>query len=480
MSDQKNENEVSAYSYVMESIIIETHSGNPYEIKDLVLGITYYEDINSNFCSANVRIVDSGANLRGTGPVQGFEKVTIKVKGPDEEDYEYEMYVYRIGEVVITKNIQTYNLGLITKEALINEGKKVKVTMKALPHDIVKKVLEEDLEVEWSDKLQFNYDNSYNMTACIPGNRTPFALCSMIQDKSLATPPPKGNDGKKTWTGGVVGDGYLGPKWLGIKNPNAKNKQDDATKGRAGFLFFRNAKGFNFRSIDELCKVKKGEAKEFIDRPESEVHPYTITSVEFLSEINIMEGLRMGAYCTELQTFNIDTGDFKRSVFDAAAAYENQAHLGSADSFTHAQTILSKTPTRITSAIICNEAYYNGTEAAEEKATIKDWTHALLPQTLSRNYILNTQALRIEVPGNLDLVVGDRIRVVLPNTITQEDKKEEPTDTENSGYYLITKLSRFFDQQTKNVNTVLKLQRDSYGSDETGDESSSDNEVLLY
>ena len=60
---------------------------------------------------------------------------------------------------------------------------------------------------------------------------------------------------------------------------------------------------------------------------------------------------------TELQTFNIDTGDFKRSVFDAAAAYENQAHLGSADSFTHAQTILSKTPTRITSAIIYLSGY---------------------------------------------------------------------------------------------------------------------------
>lgn len=475
MSDQKNENEVSAYSYVMESIIIETHSGNPYEIKDLVLGITYYEDINSNFCSANVRVVDSGANLRGTGPVQGYEKVTIKVKGPDEVDYEYEMYVYRIGEVVITKNIQTYNLGLITKEALINEGRKVQIAMKDFPHAIVKKVLEEDLEVEWSDKLQFNFDKTVNKTAMIPGNKTPFTLCAMLQDKSMAPPP----EGKRTWTGGVKGDGFLGPKWLGIKNPLAKS-DGEATKGRAGFLFFRNAKGFNFRSINELCKVKKGEAKEFIDRPEGEVQPYTITSVEFLSEINIMEGLRMGAYCTELQTFNIDTGDFKKTTFSADAAFETQAHLGSSDSFTHAQTILSKTATRITSAIICNEAYYDGDKVASEESEYKDWTHALLPQTLSRNYILNTQALRIEVPGNLDLVVGDRVRVLLPNSVTQEDKKEEPTDTENSGYYLITKLSRFFDQQTKNVNTVLKLQRDSYGSNETSDESSSDNEVLLY
>jgi len=98
----------------------------------------------------------------------------------------------------------------------------------------------------------------------------------------------------------------------------------------------------------------------------------------------------------------------------------------------------------------------------------------LLLQTFSRNYILNTQGLRIEVPGNLDLVVGDRVNVTLFNSVSQDQREEDDVDINNSGFYLITKLSRMFDKTRYNVTTVLKLQRDTFGY-----EPPSANEVLL-
>ena len=64
-----------------------------------------------------------------------------------------------------------------------------------------------------------------------------------------------------------------------------------------------------------------------------------------------------------------------------------------------------------------------------------------------------------------NLVVGDRVRVILQNAIpASEREKEEQVDTVNSGYYLITQLSRLYNKTNYNVTTVLKLQRDTYGA----------------
>ena len=71
--------------------------------------------------------------------------------------------------------------------------------------------------------------------------------------------------------------------------------------------------------------------------------------------------------------------------------------------------------------------------------------------------------MRVVVPGNLQLVVGDLVRVYLQNMSTQEDRKLESVDQEHSGFYLVTALSRFYSTVDKRVTTMLSLKRDSYG-----------------
>ena len=136
---------------------------------------------------------------------------------------------------------------------------------------------------------------------------------------------------------------------------------------------------------------------------------------------------------------------------------------------TDAQKEYAKVPTRIVSAIIDNETHYSGKKPADLLAAdnpTPDWTKFTLVQSISRNMMLNTQGLEIEVPGNIDLVVGDKIKVILPNTVDQNQRERERFDTENSGFYLITQLSRFFNAGERKVITTLKLRRDSYGSQE--------------
>ena len=82
-------NKNSAASYVYESVQITLedgkNKGKTFQIKDLINGFTYYEDITRPFISANLNINDSGMNLIGSGkgPITGNELVEIVVLGPD-------------------------------------------------------------------------------------------------------------------------------------------------------------------------------------------------------------------------------------------------------------------------------------------------------------------------------------------------------------------------------------------------------------
>jgi len=77
---------------------------------------------------------------------------------------------------------------------------------------------------------------------------------------------------------------------------------------------------------------------------------------------------------------------------------------------------------------------------------------------------MENQKLEIEIPGNMELSVGDKIKVMLPNMSAQSSRETEPYDRENSGTYLISALSHnnvFLNSSM--CTTRLELIRDIYG-----------------
>ena len=446
----KNENNAAAFVY--KSVRISMLQGKyankkPLEIGELVFGFTYYEDITKPFISANLNINDSGSNLigSGSGPITGGELVEIDVEGPDNKDYSYKFKVYRVGDRINSGKIQNYNLGLISAEALDDPQTRIKKTLSGKPDEIVRQVLNEE---GLNTAKQYIADPCDNYKTIIPKNLTPFAICAKLQDQSI----PTGAGGKGDGEGAETVDGKY-------------------SEGTAGFFFFENFNGYNFRSIDSLMDLKgkmglnnagqDSTVKTFQDSAGLELDT-TLLDVHFTSEINLMQGLRTGAYALRCQYYNFSTGEYDESTYSVENSWENQAHLGSQDNLTKGQKILAKRPTRNVSAIIDDESYYSGQDSAED-SNYKDWTKSTLPQSISRNYLLNTQGLRVVVPGNLQLVVGDLVRVYLQNMSTQEDRKLESVDQEHSGFYLITALSRFYSTVDKRVTTMLSLKRDSYG-----------------
>ena len=450
MSSAQNENNAAAFVY--KSVRISMLQGpyakkKPLEIGNLVFGFNYYEDITKPFISANLNINDSGSNLigSGSGPITGGELVEIDVEGPDNKDYTYAFKVYRVGDRINSGKVQNYNLGLISAEALDDSQTRIKKTLSGKPNEIVRQVLNEE---GLNTAKKYVADPCDNYKTIIPKNLTPFAICAKLQDQSI----PTGAGGKGDGEGAETVDGKY-------------------SEGTAGFFFFENFNGYNFRSIDSLMDLKNSlglnnagqnsTVKTFQDSAGVETDT-TLIDVHFTSEINLMQGLRTGAYALRCQYYNFSTGDYNESTYSAAKSWSKLSHLGSQDGLTPGQETLAKRPTRIVSAILDDESYYSGQDAAADDLDFKDRTPETLPQAISRNYLLNTQGLRVVVPGNLQLVVGDVVKVLLQNMSTEKDREIESVDQEHSGFYLVTALSRSFSTIDKRVTTMLSLKRDSY------------------
>ena len=444
----KNLNNAAAFAYTSVKITLEDgkNKGKTFQIREIINGFTYYEDITRPFISANLNITDSTANLigSGTGPITGNELVEIVVLGPDEKEYTYYFRVYKVGDRINSGKVQNYNLGLISEEALANPQTRIRKTLTGRPDEIVRECLGEEGLNTPKDIIT---DPCLNKKKILPKNLSPFAICAKLQDQSI----PFGKGG--------IGSGV-----------GAETKDGKYSDGTAGFFFYENARGFNFRSIDGLMDIENSMninnsganyVKAFRDSAGDEM-PETIIDVQFTSEINLMQSLLTGAYSIRCQYYDISTGEYKESTYSANKSWDKQAHLGSQDELTPGQKILAGRPTRIVSAILDSESYYSGQDSAVD-SDYQDWTPSTLPQAISRNYLLNTQGLRIVVPGNLQLVVGDIVKVFLQNMSTQGGRELESVDQDHSGFYLITSLSRFYDTVNRRVTTMLSLKRDSYG-----------------
>jgi hypothetical protein len=97
-------------------------------------------------------------------------------------------------------------------------------------------------------------------------------------------------------------------------------------------------------------------------------------------------------------------------------------------------------------------------------ADFPDYQKHWLAQSIARRYFMENQKMEITIPGNMNLKVGDKIKVMLPNMAAETIRKEEKYDRENSGTYLISALSHnnvFLNSST--CTTKLELIRDIYG-----------------
>lgn len=436
-------------------------------VTNAIAGFAYFEDINQPFVTAVAYVSDSGNNFIGTLPIQGGEKFEIKFLDALEEEYTYEFVIHSVSGRKFTDKQQQYLLGLISPEAVINEGIRISEPLEGLPDEIVQKILKEYLETE---KQIFTEACKYQVKF-FPQGKKAHVIIEQLAPKSV--PQSSQSNGSESNKGDTSGTGRT-----------SLPSDTKAASGSAGYLFFENRDGFHYKSVDYYYSdgddsfggdqsVETYEVK-ITDNPNSPENRNTISQYTFTGEIDLFDKMRRGVYSTYMVYYNYSTGSYEEYTYNLADSFESQAHLGSQEKLGKVQKQLAEKPTRIISAIIDHETWYNeeGSGSNEEKDggdgnnTFPDYQKQYMAQAFSRYHMMDNQKLEITIPGNLELKVGDKIKVMLPNMSSGEERKNKKYDEENSGTYLISKLGHNIDTLNSSVESQIELIRDTYGMKE--------------
>ena len=410
------------------------------DIKAGVVSFNYYEDVYSPMITAMVVVVNTGNVIEGDDgkmqslynglPLRGGERMTIKVAGNSASNEGLileNMYVGSIENVIIDAERETFTLRLVSREAITNET--VRVGKRFLPTTKISDSVEDICKNYLSTDKLYDVDETENPYGFYGNMRKPFTIMTMLASKSVP--------------GNVSGR--------------------DAT---AGYFFFETQQGFRFKSIDSLIRnepfdTKYTYAPGIIDSNDG-TKDFKILEFSTSKNQNLLENLERGAYCSHRIYLNPLTFEYTSSsqrIFkldDYSGKIENLGEdidvvlpsLSEKDSRT-----LASVPSRYVCGIL--DIGTTDTKVSELGNADPARIHS---QSMMRYNTLFTQILTMTIPLNTNLMAGDILECEFPR-IDVEDRKEP--DQEQSGLYLIKKLTHFFNAEGS--YTKLQLCRDTDG-----------------
>ena len=405
-----------------------------------VVNFRYYEDVYSPMLTATVVVANTGNVIEGDDgkiqslyngfPLRGGERLNIKIAGNSDDNEGLELndlYVGSITNVMIESGREIFTLNLVSREAITNEtvrvGKKFPVAQKI--SDSVKDICENYLS---TDKL-YDIDETMNPYGFYGNMRKPFTILTMLASKSVP--------------GNVSGK--------------------DAT---AGYFFFETQQGFRFKSIDSLIRTEPF-AEKYVYSPgivdsDDTTKDFKILEFSTSKNQNLLENLERGAFCSHRKYLNPLTFEYtprSQTVFkleDYSGKIENLGadidvvlpSLSSSDSRT-----LASVPSRYVTGIL--DIGITDKSVSELGNADPARIHS---QAMMRYNTLFTQILTMTIPLNTNLKAGDILECEFPRI--DQEKRKEP-DPEQSGLYLIKKLTHYFD--ATGSYTKLQLARDTTG-----------------
>ena len=446
-------------SFKFKSVVVTDKKGNNRSITGLCATFTYGEKITSPFVSATLLVIDS-AGAFDLIAYSGGEKVTITLTDTiknitNGDDVVYELYVWKVANRFVSDQKQHYTIGLISREAIINEGLRVQTPLEGKAEKIIDKDLLQG--VLKTEKTLFSLPSQFEIKM-LPNRRRPFDIIHSMTSKTVPQ--------QKKWGTGTVNG----------------NSATDSISGTAGYFFWESKRGFNFYSVDGLCKLDDESRPPwgpYIDAPGNAdgANPhFNVLKANFESEIDVMSNLRVGKYSSLMIFFNPSTGQYDEYVYNLKDSYEKMEHLGSGelDLIPTSEIELSEYPTRYMSTILDHETWFSGATPGDPEseagssasAPFADWQKYFAAQSLSRYTSLTNQRATVVVPGNSDICAGDLVDIRLKSKLSSSDRNREPYDLESSGVYLIDEVIHTFNAAAGangSYETTLVLLRDAYG-----------------
>ena len=406
-----------------------------------LLFLDYFEDLFSPSIMITAQVMSS-TSLVNVLPIRGGESVELAIEtafGTFEFQGDKSLYVYKVSGILQDTNSETFTLNLISREGITNETARCLRRYDGTIDQSVKKILKDVLKTE--DFKDENIEKTANSYSFIGNQKKPFHILTWLGPKSV----PQGTSATNTSGEDLTGE----------------------AKGVAGFLFYQNKDGFNFKSVEGLVKNTQPGTSNSKDIPKyfyrqiiegnSPYNEYTILNYNFEKNTDLLKNLRVGMYSNATYFYNLYENKLSIIKYNLKNEIKNASTLG-ADANVLISEELGDSVSRImirTSdiGVMDNKV---GTQSITDKTPLRDETD--MAKSTSRYNLLFTQALNMVVPCNINLKIGDIIYAEFPR-IKNSDNRD--ADDQQSGNYLIKELRHHMEPSM--MITSLRLIRDSYG-----------------
>ena len=155
-----------------------------------------------------------------------------------------------------------------------------------------------------------------------------------------------------------------------------------------------------------------------------------ILDIDFKQEIDMLTKLRMGTFSSVVCFYNYSTGAYEEYAYSLKDSFDEMSHLGSQSGLLKGQADLASKPTRIMSALIDHETWFDDkTVASPEKkdggsneAEFPDWQKSYVAQSISRLESMNNQEVKITIPLHPELQIGQTVEIFVPNMIPTSER----------------------------------------------------------
>ena len=427
-----------AGEYTVDEMTILTSSGVVYDLRQMVQYIEIFEDVNRPVITGNIVIMDID-NMIENAPIIGQEFMSLKIRTPSlgEEDgiIDFSDNVFSIFKIMskddASMNSQIYTLSFCSPELLRSNRTKVSKSYTGSIDEIVEKVLRDERFINTRKKLIF--EKTSGIRKIISPNLRPFAFIDQLKEEAMS-------------------EKYGSPH----------------------FLFYENAEGIHFRSMQSIFESGSiGEYNtgdiEVESNPQQSVENVMQRILQFQVNSNndMLLNTRGGMLGSTMTTHNLYTKQVTSKTFDYFKDFGKYPRINENPIYNDTEidqfdNTIGSFPNART---FVHSVSSSGGQDRQYDNPLNNYSYATtgVPDALQhrRSKVLELEFgvnVSMKLTGNTSISIGKMMDITVPVTGRVHEKEDNEF---LSGKYMITKVRHMFSQADKKHEILVNACKDS-------------------
>ena len=422
--------------YILQYVGIVGSSGEKVNITNQIVELNIYQSIDTPNMSGDIVVADNAATAEIL-PIIGQEQIFFVLRNPGlggDEIVDFETHhgvISNVGQrFTATEHTQVFRLEFVTPEAYSNVRTKVSQSYKGELSSIVKEIFRDENYLNSKKKLFI--EPTRDIKTYVSPNLRPFQVIKHLAEQSISS-------------------------------------EDNHT----GYLFFENARGYNFRSFESLMgknisntytptsKIYKLQPSNSGEK-QTDKKKDSILQMEVVESFDTLSSTRSGLYGSTLMYHDLFNKNVLKKEFnyfenrDAVSMNATKANFGSIVSKTkiNGHTVADWPESRIFLHSTSSDNLH--TEGIDNNA--EEW----MQHSASRFYEQEYLQIQILTYGDTSLCAGDLVQIQIPSSRSKEKTVgPEAFDNVLSGRYLVADLKHSITPSASLHGMTLRLIKDS-------------------